>query len=810
MTIDHPSENDGQIAGMISINLGPGAHDPTALKHFDPDNTLILATRNLVLFPRNALPIQLGREMSVAVAKYAKKTGAPIAVVCQRDPDIDKPEFDDLFGYGTLARVIDVIDINENIKTAIVEGLVKVRLVAKSNRCPVPQALAAKVEECVETPGRMSKKQLDIILTKIRELFNTIVNETPDGNALRLHMPKIDASSSPEEFLNTLATHMPFYVDIKQQLLEINTIDLRAKKMLEEMMYMVEQAKMMSDIVEKTKMRMEQNHRSAFLQQQMDVIKSELGEDDDSDDLVSLEMKAAASNMPPEIQERFAKELHKAQRYNPQSPDYAVQLNYLETLVSLPWTPGKPHVTTLAKSEKVLNEDHYGLKKIKQRVLEQVALCLHNPEGHAPIICFVGPPGVGKTSLGKSIAKALGREFQRISLGGLHDEAEIRGHRRTYIGAMPGRIIDAMRRGKTSNPIIMLDELDKIGADYKGDPAAALLEVLDPAQNHKFHDNYIDVDYDLSGVMFLATANTLSTVSKPLLDRIEVIELSGYTVEEKIEIAKQHLIPRLREKHKIKGNIFRITDAGIKKVIEEYTAESGVRQLEKQLESLMRKQLYRNLMQAPDFTATLNADRVVSLLGLPTNRHDKYKDISTPGIVTGLAWTSIGGEILTVEAAMAPGKGLLSITGNLGDVMKESANLAVEWVKVNAVDLGIDPEVFKNNDIHLHFPEGAVPKDGPSAGITIATAITSALTGRVIKPRVAMTGEITLHGKVLPVGGIKEKLLAAARSGIKEILLSDENRRDVQDIEPEYLKDVDIVYVSNIHDVLDYALPTSK
>lgn len=791
---------------MISINLGPGPKDLSALKNFDADNTLVLATRNLVLFPQIALPIQLGRNISIAVAKYAQKTGKPIAVVCQRDPQTDEPEVGDLFSYGTLARVIDVIDIQSGVKTAIVEGLVKVRILSPAENPAVPGAIAVKVEKCKESTGKTPRKQLDATMNKIRELFTKIINDSPEGKALQIHLPRIESSTSPAELLNMLATHMSFDVEEKQELLEIDTVDKRAQKLLEMLIYKEEQSEIMSDIFEKAKNRMEQNHRTAFLQQQMDVIKEEL-DFEDMDELTELEIKADQSAMPEEVRARFNKEIQKVRRYNPQSPDYAVQVTYLETLLSLPWEPGKPARTSISKAAKILDNDHYGLKKIKERILEQVALCLYNPKGQAPIICFVGPPGVGKTSLGKSIAKALGREFQRISLGGLHDEAEIRGHRRTYIGAMPGRIIEAIRRGKTNNPIIMLDELDKIGADYKGDPAAALLEVLDPAQNSKFHDNYIDIDYDLSGVMFIATANTLSTISKPLLDRIEVIDLTGYTIEEKIQIAKKHLIPRLREKHNIDKDIFAIDDAGIRKVIEEYTAESGVRQLEKQLESLMRKQLYSFMKDIVYHTPKINADSAVKMLGLPTYRRDKYQPITAPGIVTGLAWTSIGGEILTVEAATAPGKGQLSITGNLGDVMKESANLALEWVMINATRLGIDPEVFKKNNIHLHFPEGAVPKDGPSAGITIATSITSALTGRVIKPYIAMTGEITLHGKVIPVGGIKEKLLAAIRAGIKTIFLSSENRRDVEDIELKYLKDVDIVYVDSVDEVIDRALP---
>ena len=524
--------SESQIAGMISINLSKGASESFSLDKFDFNHTLILPTRNLVLFPGVALPIQLGRESSILVADFAKNAELPIAIVCQQDPAQNIPTLNDLYPTGTLARIIDIIELPNGIKTAIVEGLVKIRIIEPSLSQTLPGVLAARVEELVDAEGNLPKAEFKTILKKIREIIDKLTKNSGDEMS-GMQLPSLDKIKNPEELLNTIATHMPFDVKEKQTILDSDTIYQRARLVLDALLLRQEQMELMGEIMGKTRSRMEEGQRNAFLQQQMDVLRQEL-EGDDADELDELEERAEAVGLPEDIKERLDKELRKLRRYNPQSPDYAVQYTYLDTLISLPWQNITVPNDSFRQAEGILENDHYGLRKIKDRILEQIALIMNNPEGQAPIICFVGPPGVGKTSLGQSIANALGREFQRVSLGGLHDEAEIRGHRRTYIGAMPGRIIEAMRRAGTVNPVIMLDELDKIGADFKGDPAAALLEVLDPAQNCRFHDNYIDVDYDLSSVMFIATANTLSTISKPLLDRIEVIELSGYTVEEKI------------------------------------------------------------------------------------------------------------------------------------------------------------------------------------------------------------------------------------------------------------------------------------
>lgn len=798
-------QSESQIAGMISINIGKTSSEKKALQNYTPEHTLVMPTRNLVLFPGVALPIQLGRESSVKVAEFARTAGIPVAVICQRSPEIDEPEIDDLYNMGTLARIIDIISLPNGIKTAIVEGIVKVRIVGKSEAETLPGVIAARVKKCKESPGEVTKEEFENVLARVKELSDQVVKNMGDEMA-EMRIPQIDKIDSPAILLNTMAVHLPFDVEDKQEMLEANTLVERAWLLTEKLALRIEQMKVMQDIMAKTRSQMEDGQRNAFLQQQMDVIRQEL-EGDETDEIDELEEKALKANLPDPVRQRFAKELRKLRRYNPSSPDYAVQYSYLDTLASLPWVDDEASKFVNFKDACwVLEKDHFGLKKVKDRILEQVAQILHNPDAQAPILCFVGPPGVGKTSLGKSIANALGRQFQRVSLGGLHDEAEIRGHRRTYIGAMPGRIIEAMRRAETHNPVIMLDEIDKIGADFKGDPAAALLEVLDPAQNYHFHDNYIDVDYDLSQVMFIATANTLSTISKPLLDRIEVIELSGYTVEEKIEIAVRHIIPRLRMDTLIGGDTCSFRRSVIKTIIEDYTSESGVRQLEKILESIMRKKLRARMLNAANFTPNVKASDLLPLLGPAPYHRDKYEGNSFPGVVTGLAWTSVGGEILLVEAALSPGKGVLTLTGNLGDVMKESANLALEWIKVNAQKLGIDAEVFKNNDVHVHFPEGAVPKDGPSAGITIVTAIVSAITGRLMNPYIAMTGEITLRGKVIPVGGIKEKILAAKRAGIKHIIISEENRSNVNEIGDEYLKGLDFIYVKTVDDVLRAAL----
>lgn len=793
-----------KITPIVSINVREN-DEKKSKSSVNPDHTLILPTRNLVLFPGVALPIQLGRESSKMVAQTGREKGISIGIVCQHDPDTENPTVNDLYRYGVFARVIDIVDLPDGIKTAIVEGLGKFRVIGPSEIETSNNIIALKVRPVNETNGKTSQVEMDTMVERIYNITSKVLKSQPDRSMV-MNIEQIKPGQDPKAFINNVSTHLPFEVSEKEDLLACSSMGKRAMKLLSLLVQVNDRLDIASEIMDRARMRMEGNKRTVFLQQQMDVIREELN-GEEGDEIADLEYRSQHVGFPEEVMVQFNKELTKLRRYNPQSPDYSVQYTYLDTLLSIPWSDKTMETDNFKEAENILENDHYGLRKVKDRILEQLALIISNPEGHAPILCFVGPPGVGKTSLGASIASALGRKFERVSLGGLHDEAEIRGHRRTYIGAMPGRIIDAMKRAGSINPVLMLDELDKIGADFKGDPAAALLEVLDPEQNFKFHDNYIDVDYDLSKVIFIATANTLSTISKPLLDRIEVVELSGYTVEEKVEIARRHLIPKLLEKFNVAPKFIQLDDTALTTLIEQYTSESGVRQLEKRLEQVMRKQLLTSMRHPRKFTENIDTEAMKAMLGAPPYIRDRYEGNDYAGVVTGLAWTSVGGEILLAEASLAKGKGgVLTLTGNLGDVMKESATIALQWVKSNAEEIGVNSELFTKYDVHIHFPEGAIPKDGPSAGITIATALVSALRGTKVRASIAMTGEITLRGRVLPVGGIKEKILAARRAGIKEIILSEQNRMDIEEIEKEYLRGLRFHYVNTVREVIDYAV----
>ena len=618
-------------------------------------------------------------------------------------------------------------------------------------------------------------------------------------------MPLLKQIENNDEFVNYCCTNFPFDQKDKVDLLAKNKYLDRAKGLLAELVMMNERQKITRQIMNKTKKTMDENQRNAFLQQQMETIRETLY-GDSSDEVDELLAAGEEARMPQEVWTLFQKEIEKLRRFNPSSPDYSVLYSYLDTLVKLPWHKQTAPVRDLEKARKILEDDHYGLDKVKERILEQLALIMHNPRGKSPIICLVGPPGVGKTSIGKSVAHALGRKYERVSFGGLHDEAEIRGHRRTYIGAMPGRIIDAMKRAGTVNPVLVLDELDKIGNDYKGDPAAALLEVLDPEQNCHFHDNYIDVDYDLSNVLFIATANTLSTIARPLIDRMEIIELPGYLVEEKVEIAQRHLLPRICRDLNLAPEKLEISNEALLDIIRNYTSESGVRTLDKQLAKVGRKAVMAEMTKS-DFPSPVQPDDLYDLLGLAPHIPDRYEGNEFAGVVTGLAWTEVGGEILMAESSLALSKTpTLTLTGKLGDVMKESATIAYQWVKAHATQLGIDPALFDKYSLHIHFPEGAIPKDGPSAGITIATSIVSTFTQRRVAERIAMTGEITLRGKVLPVGGIREKILAAKRAGIDTIVLSAQNRRDIEDMPTAYISGMTFNFVDTVAEVIDFAI----
>lgn len=763
----------------------------------------ILPTRNLVLFPGITLPLALGRENSITTATIASERAIPIGIVCQLSPDEESPSVTTgLYKYGVVADVLKVMNMPDGNKTAIVRARDKFRIMGRGQGVTMPEAkLSARIK--IINERHVDDLDFSVVMKNIKGAMQEISRIAADDSTPDF-ISSLKNCHDDIERINFMATHMPFETADKAIMLSKPTINSRAFELLKSLLEFREKLEISNNIMQRAKRNLDEGRRNAFLQQQMDTIREELY--GDSDDAENLAQRAEAVKFPEKVRLTFNKELEKLRRLNPSTPDYSVQFSYLETLLDLPWGIYSDPNRNFAKAKDSLETRHYGLEKVKQRILEQVAVLTHNASVKAPILCLVGPPGVGKTSLGRSVAEALGRKYERVSLGGLHDEAEIRGHRRTYIGAMPGRIIDAMKRVGTANPVLVLDEIDKIGHDFKGDPAAALLEVLDPEQNCHFHDNYVDVDFDLSKVLFIATANSLATIDRPLLDRMEIIDLSGYLIEEKVEIAKRHLLPDIIKEYKVHDIDFNIYDEAIVKIIEDYTAESGVRQLQKQLTSLVRKAILAHESKN-DFPSNITPDDVCAILGLPTYNKERYEGNRYAGVVTGLAWTQVGGEILLAESSLSPGKGdRVTITGNLGDVMKESATIALQWVKAHASELGIDAALFDKYNLHIHFPEGAIPKDGPSAGITIATSIVSTFTQRRVAERIAMTGEITLRGKVLPVGGIKEKILAAKRAGITDIILSAENRKDIEDIAEKYRTGLTLHYVETVKQVIDLAI----
>lgn len=802
MNFSH-NNDQGPILSIGHIELGETKRKEL---NVDPTDVPILPTRNVVLFPNVTIPIKLGRETSLHIAELAKKRNIPIGIVCQLDPSEDDPSLNSLFHYGVIGDVLQVIQLPDNTSTAIVRGTAKFKITGKGAGILLPEApISAQVKIINETYPKESDKEFSALCDEIKSTASKLAsggNESPVEVDLLFNLS--NSGMGREELVNMTATHVPIDIKVKMSLLAMYRLKERAQTLFNELVKHEEMLSIAQTVHQRARESFDDQQRRVFLQRQMEAIDRELnGDDNDAD---NFRERASKLTMPEKAAAHFEKELDKLQRLNPQAPDYSVQYAYLETFLELPWGISSELNRDFGRAEEVLNSCHYGLEKVKERILEQIAVLMHNPDGKSPILCLVGPPGVGKTSLGQSIADALGRKFQRISLGGLHDEAEIRGHRRTYIGAMPGRIIEAVRRAGTSNPVLMLDEIDKIGNDYKGDPAAALLEVLDPEQNFRFHDNYIDVDFDLSKVLFIATANTLETVQRPLIDRMEVIDLSGYILEEKIAIARDYLIRRLRKEYNLSYKGLQLSDDALALVIESYTAESGVRQLEKALASIARKVVYRTISEKEVKMPIESAD-IKEYLGVAKYSKDRYEGNSFPGVVTGLAWTAVGGEILFIETSLSSGKGeKLTLTGNLGDVMKESAMIALQYVKSHADMLGIPYERFEKTDLHIHVPEGAIPKDGPSAGITMATSIASAFTGRKVAERLAMTGEITLRGKVLPVGGIKEKILAAKRAGITDIILSTENRKDVEDIAEKYRAGLTFHYVDTVSEVFAIAL----
>ena len=765
-----------------------------------PDTLPILPLRNTVLFPGVIIPINIGRDKSLKLIKDSYRQSALIGVVAQKDTNTENPDINDLYQIGTVASILKILEMPDGTTTAIIQG--KRRFLLEDILYDDPYhvgKISLKKEEGVpenDPEYNAIAESLKDMASKIVKYSSHIPNEA--GFALK-------NIESMLFLINFISSNTDVDYQNKQELLEIDNLKQRAIKLLEILSKQVSLLELKNDIQKKVKMDIDKQQREYFLHQQMKTIQDELGGNPTDEEIKELEELAETKEWNGNVREIFNKELNKLKRLNPSSPDYSVQSNYLREMLDLPWNHLSEDNLDLEHARQVLDADHFGLEKVKERILEYLAVLKLKADMKSPIVCLYGPPGVGKTSLGKSVARALNREFVRMSLGGLHDESEIRGHRKTYIGAMPGRILQSIKKAGTSNPVFILDEIDKVGNDFRGDPQSALLEVLDPEQNGSFHDNFLDIDYDLSKVMFIATANDLSTIAGPLRDRMEIIEVTGYLMEEKREIAKRHLIPKQLENHGITAGHVTIPDEIIDLIIEKYTRESGVRSLDMTIAKIMRH-VARKVAMNKKFTITHDENKVKEYLGSPIFSREDYQGNELPGVVTGLAWTAAGGEILYIESSYSKGKGHLSLTGNLGEVMKESATLALEYIKSHAKEIGIDEKMFEENDIHVHVPAGAVPKDGPSAGITMVTALVSALTGRKVKKAIAMTGEITLRGKVLPVGGIREKILAAKRAGIKEIILCSENKKDIDDIKKEYLKGLKFHYVDHIKEVLETAL----
>ncbi len=766
----------------------------------------VLPLRNMVLFPGVFMPVSLGRISSLKLVREAEKKSSYIAVVCQKQAETENPLFDDLHHIGTVAKIIRTLEMPDQTTTVILQGVKRLELTGITESEPYLKGQVTLLEEVL--PDK-TDREFQALIEACKDLTVRYIKSSdmfPQESSFAIRN-----ISNPMFLVDFICTNLPLKKDEKIELLQIGSLRDRAYRLLEILNREVQLAEIKESIQMRAREDIDQQQREYFLQQQIKTIQDELGGGGQEQEIEEMRAKADTIKWSDEVKQIFLKEVDKLERTHPQSPDYSVQLNYLQTMLSLPWGVYTPDSLNLKNAEKTLNKDHYGLEKVKERILEHLAVLKLKGDMKSPIICLYGPPGVGKTSLGRSIAAALKRKYIRMSLGGVHDEAEIRGHRKTYIGAMPGRIIKGLIKAGSSNPVFILDEIDKVGADHQGDPSSALLEVLDPEQNTTFHDNFLDVDYDLSKVMFIATANNLNTIPAPLLDRMELIEVSGYITEEKIEIARRHLVPKELEANGMKKNAIKFSKATLETIIENYTRESGVRELEKKIGKILRKSARQYATDGTFAKTEIKPEDLHDFLGAPEYTRDKYQGNEYAGVVTGLAWTAVGGEILFVETSLSRGKGgRLTLTGNLGDVMKESAMLALEYIKAHAAMLDIDDAIFDNWNIHIHVPEGAIPKDGPSAGITMATSLASALTQRKVKANLAMTGEITLRGKVLPVGGIKEKILAAKRAGIKEIILCEENRKNIEEIQDIYLKGLAFHYVKDVKEVLEIALTQEK
>ena len=777
--------------------------DPQAKRGDIPEELPLLPLRNTILFPGVVLPITISRDKSILAVKEAYKTNKLICVVGQIDPNIEEPEFDHVYKTGTVAQILRMIKMPDGSNTAIIQG---------RNRFAVTELTASepfmKVKiKLLEDTMPVNDKEFDAEVSTIKDLASSIIKLNPQIPSEAGIM--IKNISNPITLTHFISSNLNIETAQKQALLEIEDMKERARVMLRHLNTELQMLEMKNQIQTKVRADIDKQQREYFLNQQLRTIQEELGMNSPDKDIQRLRDKSSQLKLPMNVKAATDKELEKLQRMNPAAAEYSVVMNYVELLLDLPWGIYTTDTFDLKKAKQILDKDHYGIDKVKDRIIEYLAVLKLKGDMKSPILCLVGPPGVGKTSLGQSIAKSLNRKYVRISLGGLHDEAEIRGHRKTYIGAMPGRIIQSLKKAQSSNPVTILDEIDKVGADFKGDPSSALLEVLDPEQNSAFYDNYIELEYDLSKVLFIATANSLSTIQPALRDRMEIIPLEGYSIEEKVQIAKKHLLPRQLTNHGLKAKDVTLSDKILETIIEEYTKESGVRELDRVLAAIMRR-IAKHIAIEDPYDRTMTIEEVHDILGPEKFDKSLYTEEHIPGVAVGLAWTPVGGDILFIEATLSKGTGGLTLTGNLGDVMKESATTAMTFLKAHAEQYGINPDIFSKVNVHLHFPEGAVPKDGPSAGITILTALASLFTQKRVKPFMAMTGEITLRGKVMPVGGIKEKILAAKRAGIKDIIIGENNRKHVDEIEKSYIKGLKFHYVKTMDEVLQNALLPTK
>jgi ATP-dependent Lon protease len=764
-----------------------------------PEELPLLPLRNTVLFPGVVIPITVGRDKSIKAVNDAYKSDKLVGVLSQKDSSIEDPQAGDLVEIGTVAKIIKLIKMPDGGTTVIIQGRIRFKLKKITSEDPYFKgSIDLLKEDTIE-----NDQHFDASISSLKDLAAQIIELSPNiPSEAGIILKNIE---NPAFLIHFIGSNLNSELKEKQDLLETNDLKERTEKLMFLLQRELQFAELKNKVTNKTKSELDKQQRDYFLQQQLKSIKEELGGDANDRELVELRRKAELKNWPSAAKDFFKKNIEKLDRMHPSTPDYSTVYNHVDLMLDLPWNEITKDNYDLKRAKKILDQDHFGMDKIKERILEYLAVLKLKGDMKSPILCFVGPPGIGKTSLGKSIANAIGRKYVRLSLGGLHDESEIRGHRKTYIGAMPGRILQSLRKIQTSNPVMILDEVDKIGKDFRGDPSSALLEVLDPEQNHTFYDNYLELEYDLSKVLFIATANDISSIQPALRDRMEIIDLSGYAMKEKVEIAKRHLVPKQKEAHGLKNISFKISDSVLENVIENYTRESGVRELDRQLASIMRS-LARDFATNDKVKPTVSASDLEKMLGKPRYSNEIYKTAIIPGVAVGLAWTYTGGDILFIECLLSEGKGELKLTGNLGNVMKESASTALSYLNANAKKLNIDPAVFNTTNIHIHVPEGAIPKDGPSAGVTMLTALASAFTGRKVKPYLGMTGEITLRGLVLPVGGIKEKVLAAKRAGLKELVMCWQNEKDVHEINAEFIKGIHFHYIKNMQQLFDIVL----